>query len=80
MLPMPLGSDIARFTSSTNPNPYDALVAANPTLPYLKGERRLVTLFTRNGQNVTNDNPNFNVLNVNQPYIQAQQGVSGEQQ
>jgi prepilin-type N-terminal cleavage/methylation domain-containing protein len=77
-LPMPLGSNLA--TSSNGTNSYDLLVAANSTLPILKGEMRLVTLFTRTGQTITNDNPTFDVLNVNQPFIEAQQGVSGEQQ
>jgi hypothetical protein len=77
-LPMPLGSNLP--TSSNGTNSYDALVASNATLPVLKGERRIVTLFTRTGQVTTNDNPVFDVLNVNQPFVEAQQGVSGGQQ
>jgi len=77
-LPMPLGSNLP--SSSNGTNSYDMLVASNPTLPVLKGERRIVTLFTRTGQVTTNDNPTFNVFNVNQPFVEAQQGVSGGQQ
>ena len=79
-LPMPLGSDIARNSGAAVPNPYDALVAANPALPYLKGELRIVTLFTRTGQTTTNDSPTFSVSNVNQPFLEAQRGISGGQQ
>jgi prepilin-type N-terminal cleavage/methylation domain-containing protein len=74
LLPQPRGADVS------GANPYDALVATTPSLPVLKGEMRIVTLFTRSGQISTNDNPSFNVLSVDQPYIQAQQGVSGGQQ
>ena len=77
-LPMPLGSNLA--SSSNGVNSYDLLVAATPSLPYLKGEMRIVTLFSKNGQNTTNDNPVFNVLSVNQPFVKAQQGIAGEQQ
>ena len=59
---------------------YALLIANKPSLPVLKGEMRIVTLFTRTGQITTNDNPTFNVLNVNQPFLEAQQGVSGGQQ
>ena len=38
---------------------------------------RLVTLFSRSGQIATNENPVFNVNNVNQPFIAAQQGAQG---
>jgi hypothetical protein len=80
-LPMPLGAiSQTGAAGAITPNAYDALVATNPTLPVLKGEMRIVTLFTRTGAVTTNDNPRFNVLNVNQPYIEAQQGISGEQQ
>jgi prepilin-type N-terminal cleavage/methylation domain-containing protein len=74
-LPMPLGSNV-----QPNPNAYNLLVAANAVLPVIKGESRIVTLFTRSGQITTNDNPVFNVLNVNQPFLEAQQGLSGGQQ
>ena len=53
----------------------------------MKGEYRLVTLFTRTGQNTTNESVPFDVANVgttnyntNLPYIQAQQGIAGGQQ
>jgi len=54
----------------------------------LKGEYRLVTVFTRNGQVATNDNVLFdNPLaplsgvnyNNNLPFLQAQQGIAGGQ-
>jgi len=74
LLPMPVGSN---FSSPTNA--YDLLVAANPGLPTLKGESRLVTLFTRTGQIITRDSPVFDVNNVSQPFISPQQGVRGGQ-
>ena len=73
-LPMPLSSDM------TGTNPYDLLVSQNPSLPVLKGERRIVTLFSKSGQVTTNENPIFNVNSTDWPYIQAQQGISGGQQ
>ena len=44
------------------------------------GNAEVVTLFTRSGQVTTNDNPTFNVNNVNEPFWQAQQGVTGSPQ
>ena len=52
----------------------------------LKGEYRLVTLFTRTGNITTNENPTFDnpsapttgsTYNPNLPFLPAQQGVSG---
>ena len=74
-LPMPLGSNIPPTT-----NAYDQLVASNPGLPYLKGEIRLLSLYTRTGQILVNDSPVFNIGpqgGVNQPYILPQQGARG---
>lgn len=73
-LPMPLGSNIPPTT-----NAYDQLVASNPGLPYLKGEIRLLSLYTRTGQILVNDSPVFNIgpQGVNQPYILPQQGARG---
>ncbi|MGO9470583.1 MAG: prepilin-type N-terminal cleavage/methylation domain-containing protein [Isosphaeraceae bacterium] len=60
------------------PTPYNG--------PKLKGEYRLVTIFTRNGQVATNenvlfDNPlapqNGQSYNVSLPFLQAQEGISG---
>ena len=61
------------------PNGYDQLAASNPTLPVLKGEIRLITLFTRTGQVITTEAPSFDVTNVNQPYLQPQRGARGGQ-
>jgi prepilin-type N-terminal cleavage/methylation domain-containing protein len=56
--------------------------------PKLKGEYRLVTVFSRNGQVTTNgdvffDNPlapqNGTAYNPNLPFLQAQQGITGGQ-
>jgi prepilin-type N-terminal cleavage/methylation domain-containing protein len=56
--------------------------------PKLKGEYRLVTVFTRNGQVTTNDNVLFDnplapqngqTYNASLPYLQAQQGITGGQ-
>ena len=80
-LPMPLSAiSQANPTAAATLDAYFGLVAATPGLPYLKGELRIVTLFSRSGQITTNENPTFNVLNVNQPFLEAQQGVSGGQQ
>ncbi|WP_406701090.1 prepilin-type N-terminal cleavage/methylation domain-containing protein [Singulisphaera sp. Ch08] len=60
---------------------------ANPTAPILKNDRRLVTMFAQNGLVVTNTietipAPNttlpgegFNIGNVNNPFLKAQQGL-----
>jgi len=72
-LPMPLGQN-----AGATPNAYDALVAANATLPYLKGEMRLLTLFTRTGNLMITDRPLFNVDDVNQPYLAPQRGEQGD--
>ncbi len=76
-LPMPLGSN---YTFAGAPaNAYDLLVAQNPLLPWLKGEQRLVTLYTRTGQVIMTDEPTFDVNNVSRPYIAPEQGVRGGQ-
>ena len=72
LLPMPLGSNF-----SSPQNAYDQLVAAHPGLQTLKGESRVVTLFTRTGQIITSDSPVFDVNNVSQPFISPQQGLRG---
>ena len=54
----------------------------------LKGENRIVTLFTRTGQITTNDNPTFDLptnagtaqWNTSAPFVAAQQGIAGNQQ
>jgi hypothetical protein len=66
----------------------------NPATPYsgpsLKGEYRIVTLFTRTGQITTNDNPQFDnpvnpanqvtlVYNPGYPFLATQQGSRGGQ-
>ncbi len=45
------------------------------TARYLKGDRRLVTLFTRTGMVVTNEVESFNGAEINQPYYDAQLGT-----
>ncbi len=72
LLPMPLGSNVG-----ATPNAYDNLVSQYPGLQWLRGEMRVVTLFSRSGQIATNENPVFNVNNVSQPFIAAQQGAQG---
>jgi len=73
-LPMPLGSNLL-----PNANAYDQLVASNPNVPALKGEIRLLSLFSRTGQILVSDSPVFNIGTggVNQPYILPQQGARG---
>jgi hypothetical protein len=70
-LPMPVGSNVPPQ------NAYDLLVAGNSGLQSLKGEIRLVTLFTRSGQVTTVDSPVFDVNNVSRPFIAPQQGARG---
>jgi prepilin-type N-terminal cleavage/methylation domain-containing protein len=76
-LPMPPDaislSQSAPFGTPTK-DAYATLMTQLP-LPVLKGESRIVTLFTRSGQISTNDNPTFNVLNVSQPFFEAQRGT-----
>jgi hypothetical protein len=80
-LPMPQTAISEALGSGTyTPGAYATLVAGNQSLPYLKGEVQIITLFTRSGAVVTNQSPTFNVLNVSQPYFEAQQGVSGGQE
>jgi prepilin-type N-terminal cleavage/methylation domain-containing protein len=44
----------------------------------LKGDRRLITLFSRNGVITTHTIENFNVTNTNLPFVEAQLGVVEE--
>ena len=80
-LPMPLSAISQQNpTAAITADAYAALVLNNASLPVLKGELRIVTVFSKTGQISTNENPTFNVLNTNQPFLEAQQGVSGGQQ
>ena len=47
--------------------------------PYLQGERRLVTLFSKTGQIASNSITNFSGTNTNYPYLEAQSGVKESQ-
>jgi prepilin-type N-terminal cleavage/methylation domain-containing protein len=77
-LPMPISTTSqAGPTAPVMTGIYAGLVSNNASLPALKGELRIVTLFSRTGACTTNDNPTFNVVNVNQPFLEAQQGVAG---
>lgn len=64
-LPMPQG------TLDSQGNPYNG--------PFLKGERRLVTLFTKTGQIVANSIETFNVNDTSTPYYAAQSGTKESQ-
>lgn len=75
-LPMPLGQNAETLTE--NANSYDALVEANPTLPTLKGEMRLLTLSARSGNLITTDRPTFSVTNPSQPFRAPQMGIQGD--
>jgi prepilin-type N-terminal cleavage/methylation domain-containing protein len=80
-LPMPSSAILQSGPGApVTPNAYAALMAG--TLPgfgstsfVLKGETRLTTMFSKTGQTSTNDNPTFNVANVSQPFLDAQQGT-----
>ena len=72
------------FTAGTHPFlplPRD-VGGAGPNVTFLKGERRLVTLFTRSGVIVTNSIETFsdgtNIYNFEFPYQNAQNGVKEE--
>jgi len=76
LLPMPRNTaayDVADPNAS-NWQGYD-----NPNGPFLKGDRRLVTLYVRTGQVVTNAIETFYGLDVNTPYYQAQFGTRESQ-
>jgi prepilin-type N-terminal cleavage/methylation domain-containing protein len=75
-LPMPLGMN--RESDPNGVNSYDLLVNSNPTLPYLRGEMRLLTLSTRTGNMITTDRPIFSVSNPGQPYHAPQLGEQGD--
>jgi hypothetical protein len=73
-------------TTATNPPflPLPAGLLSSTNGRVLKGENRLVTLFTRSGQVSTSEIINFDVANAgtanyntNLPFLQAQQGVRG---
>ena len=71
MLPMP--KDVFKNNNITMPAPYDV----GPV--YLTGERRLVTLFVKTGQIVSNSIENFNVYDTNAPFYDAQTGTKESQ-
>ena len=74
MLPLPQG------TAGYTPMPAGPTGTNYPTIPvYLTGERRLVTLFVKTGQIVTNSITSFNVNDTNQPFYDAQAGVKESQ-
>lgn len=76
-LPMPIDTiSQASPTAAIDPSTsYAMLLSRNPSLPVLKGEIRILTLFSRAWTVTTIDNPAFNVMNPNQPFFQAQQGA-----
>ena len=62
---------MAQGTTDFSGNPYAG--------PYLKGERRLVTLFTKTGQIVSNSIELFNESDTSTPYYAPQSGVKESQ-
>ena len=67
MLPMPKGT--LNYTAPT----------ALGVTPFLTGERRLVTLFVKTGQIVSNSIENFNGYDTNAPFYDAQSGTKESQ-
>ncbi len=71
------------YTDTSNPQTYllplpqGAANYAGPT--FLKGERRLLTLFTRTGQIVSNSIENFDAYDTSAPYYDAQSGTKESQ-
>jgi hypothetical protein len=51
----------------------------NTNLPFLKGDRRLVTLFVKSGLVVTNEVETFDGSDINLPYYQPQLGTRQSQ-
>jgi hypothetical protein len=66
LLPMPQGTTNAAGTLSYSGTP-------------LTGERRLVTMFTRSGQVVTNSIQIFDLADTNRPFYDAQAGIKEAQ-
>ena len=62
---------LAQGTLDSAGNPYGG--------PYLKGERRLVTLFAKTGQIVSNSIESFNESDTSTPYYAPQSGVKESQ-
>jgi prepilin-type N-terminal cleavage/methylation domain-containing protein len=65
LLPMPEGTSLYEDTSPV----------LFPSNTFLKGQRRLVTLFTRTGQTLTTDDVQFLGNDTNYPYYAAQAGA-----
>jgi len=92
-------TDVTAPIPNPNPNPRPTLPVGlipqqllqggtYPPVPRIKGEYRLVTVFSRSGQITTNDNVPFDnptapqngsSYNFNFPFLQAQQGIAGGQ-
>jgi hypothetical protein len=72
-LPMPQGTANYLTMPDTNALPNKPNYSVTPI--YLIGERRLVTMFTRSGQVVTNSIETFNGNDINQPFYDAQAGI-----
>ncbi len=75
LLPMPKGTP--GYAPMTNGTQADQNYSTNPV--YLTGERRLVTLFVKTGQIVTNSIETFNVNDTNAPFYDAQSGTKESQ-
>ncbi|WP_435005332.1 pilus assembly FimT family protein [Tundrisphaera lichenicola] len=73
LLPMPQGTTNLTQSGSDVPG---TLTYGGPAL---KGERRLVTLFTRSGQVVTNSIEQFDLVDTSRPFYDAQAGIKESQ-
>jgi len=76
MLPMPQGTP-NYLPMADDPTAGGKAYSTSPV--YLTGERRLVTLFVKTGQIVTNSIETFNGFDTNQPFYDAQAGVKESQ-
>ena len=76
LLPMPKGTP-NYAPMPDNPNNSAQNYSANPV--FLTGGRRLVTLFTKTGQIMTNSIEAFDATDVNLPYYAAQTGIKEPQ-
>ncbi len=74
LLPMPKGTLNYAPPDNANGGP-----AYTKSPPYLLGERRLVTLFVKSGQIVTNSIEYFNPADTGRPFYDAQAGIKEQQ-
>ena len=76
LLPMPKGTT-GYLPMTDDPATGGQKYSANPA--FLTGERRLVTLFVKTGQIVSNSIESFNINDTSTPFYDAQAGIKESQ-